>query len=95
MSNLTLKFGSLKAWDFTGNERAIALLHEYESAGAAAGAMQQHDTARQKEIICTLIDECDDPEGIYLDWDGRYVTKDDAKAYIANYGKPRAPLVDA
>jgi hypothetical protein len=95
MSKLTLKFGSLKAWDFNGNERAAELLREYESADSAAGVMQQHDTARQKEILCALIDECDDPKGIYLDWDGKYVSKDEAKDYIANYGKRGAPWVDA
>jgi len=27
------------------------------------------------------------PSKIYLDWDGKYVTKEEAKEYVMNYGK--------
>ena len=88
-SELTLKWGSLKAFEFH-SEKAKALLEEYVSIGASMSAAMQRDTPRQTEIILALIDECDDPEGIYLDWDGKYVTKDEAKLYVLNYGKKAA-----
>ena len=87
MSSLTLKWGTLKAWDFNGSENGAKLLKEYGEIGQAWGTAQQKDTPRQKEIICGLIDECNDPEGIYLDWDGKYISKEEAKDYVMNYGK--------
>lgn len=83
--HLTLKWGTLKRWDFEGSEKAIKLLEEYNSLGASVSAMLQKDTPRQKEIICELIDICDDENGIYLDWDGKYVTKEEAKEYVKTY----------
>jgi hypothetical protein len=88
-NELTLKWGTLKAWNFH-TEKAIKLLTEYGELGSSMGAAQQRDTPRQKEIICELIDECDDPQGIYLDWDGEYVTKERAKEYVLQYGKKAA-----
>lgn len=76
----------MKAWNFTGDEKAVELLKEYTSLGMSWGCAQQVDTPRQKEIILELIDLCDDPRGIYLDWDDEYVSKDRAKEYIRNYG---------
>ncbi len=86
MSHLTLKWGTLKGWDFKGVPEAIVLLTEYRDIGSSMSAMAQKDTQRQKEIICKLIDLCDCPEGIYLDWDGKYVTKEEAKVYVLEYG---------
>jgi hypothetical protein len=83
---LTLKWGTLKSWDFTGSPQAIELLNEYEEIGSKASAMKQKDTARQKEIICQLIDLCDG-ETIYLEWDAVDVSKQEAKDYVMNYGK--------
>lgn len=87
MTYLGLKWGTLKSWDFRGDEKAESLFKEYSDIGMSWGCMQQQDTPRQKEIICELIDLCDDPKGIYLDWDGVYVTKDEAKKYVLEYGK--------
>ena len=83
---LTLKWGTLKSWDFTGSEKGKALLKEYIEIGSSFSAMAQKDNQRQKEIICELIDLCDS-DTIYLDWDGEDVTKDKAKEYVLNYGK--------
>ena len=46
----------------------------------------QKDTTRQKEIICELIDEGDFDE-VYLDWDDKYISKEEAKEYVLNYSK--------
>lgn len=88
---LTLKWGTLKGWHFDKtNERAMALLKEYHDLGASMGAMTQHDTPRQKEIICELID-AGNFETVYLDWDGKDVSKADAKKYVMEYGTKSPP----
>lgn len=85
MSHLVLKWGTLKSWDYSDDERGKNLLKEYREIGSSMSAMSQRDTQRQKEIICELIDICNDPEGIYLDWDDKYVTKEEAKKYVMEY----------
>jgi len=84
MSNfLTLKWGTLKAWNFEGNEEAMKLLQQYHDIGSSLSAAMQEDTPEQKEIICKLIDLT--PGEICLDWTGDYVSKDDAKKYVQEY----------
>ena len=80
---LTLKWGTLKSWNIEGNKEAIKLLKRYVEIGSSASAMMQKDTPEQKEIICKLIDLV--PGDIYLDWDGGYVSKVDAKKYVMEY----------
>lgn len=86
---VTLKWGTLKSWDFTGSEKGIKLLKEYAKDGISYGGMTQNDTPRQKEIICELIDLCTD-DTIYLEWDDEYVSKQKAKDYVMNYNKKRS-----
>ena len=84
-SSLLLKWGTLKGWDLH-SEKMEKLMKEYFEIGASWGAAQQHDTERQKEIICELIDECDGD--IQNDWTGEvYANKEDAKKYILEYGR--------
>lgn len=85
-NKLTLKWGTLKRWYFDKPE-AIELMKEYIKIGSSASVIAQHDTPRQKEIICTLIDLTD--EDIYLDWDGIYVNKEKAKEYVNTYGNKK------
>ena len=82
--HLTLKWGTLKSWNVEGVDGALELLREYDEIGSSWSAMQQKDTPRQKELICKLIDLM--PCEIYLSWDGRYVSKDEAKKYVMEYG---------
>lgn len=84
---LTLKWGTLKAWHFH-SDKARALLKEYGEIGSCVGAMQQRDTPRQKEIICELIDEGNFTR-VFLDWDNKYVSKTAAKKYVMDYPTPR------
>lgn len=84
-NELALKWGTLKRWHFD-SEKGKALLKEYHEIGSCFSAAMQEDTPRQKEIICELIDECDG-ETIYLDWDDKDVSKQEAKDYVINYGK--------
>ena len=80
---LALKWGTLKAWNLT-SEKGQELLQRYFALGVSAGAMSQHDTPEQKGLICQMIDECGADE-IYLDWDGKSVSKDEAKKYVMDY----------
>jgi hypothetical protein len=83
---LTLKWGTLKSWNFNGNHEAIELLKRYAEIGSSFSAMQQKDTQEQKEIICELIDLMPG-ENVYLDWDNEYAPKEKAKQYVMEYGK--------
>jgi hypothetical protein len=86
---LTLKWGSLKAWNFEEtNQRALELLKKWAAGGVSMSAMCHHDTSEQKQIICELID-VGDFDTVYLDWDDKEVSKDEAKNYVMNYGQPR------
>lgn len=87
--SLTLKWGTLKAWDFTDNDKAIELLEEYNKDGHAFGAMQQRDTESQKRIICGMIDAVDEP--IFNDWSGEEMTRAEAKKYVMEYRQPPTP----
>lgn len=82
-SNLTLKWGTLKSWDFKEDLKATELLKEYGSIGYSMSAMAQEDTKRQKEIICELIDRVYGK--IYLEFDGKYVSHKEAKRYVLGY----------
>lgn len=86
--HLSLKWGTLKSWNFTGNKAAIKLLKRYNEIGSSFSVMAQHDTPEQKEIICKLIDLMPGP--IYLDWDDEYVSHDQAKKYVMEYGKEQS-----
>lgn len=85
---LTLKWGTLKAWNF--GDWAKPLFKEYSEIGSSMSAMMQHDTPRQKEIICELIDKGNFKK-VYLDWDGKEVTKKQAKKYVMEYDSPSNP----
>jgi hypothetical protein len=84
MNCLTLKWGTLKSWDFSDSEEGQILLRKYFDMGGSVSAAMQNDTDKQKEIICNLIDLCDG-DTIYLDWDGKEVSKQEAKDYVMNY----------
>jgi hypothetical protein len=81
---LTLKWGSLKAWNCE-SEKSIALLNEWASHGTCLSAMAHHDTPEQKRILCDLIDAMN-IETVCLDWDGKDVSKEEAKRYVLEYG---------
>lgn len=82
--HLTLKWGTLKDWHFHG-DHATKLMKEYNAIGSSMSAIMQHDTPRQKEIICELIDQAD-LKKIFLDWEGKEVSKNAAKKYVMEYG---------
>lgn len=82
--SVILKWGTLKGWNIKGSKEAKALLEEYFDIGSCVSTMMQRDTTRQKEIICELIDLCT-AKTIYMDWDGKRVSKEEAKKYVMEY----------
>lgn len=81
---LALKWGTLKGWNLK-SEAAQAAMQAYFDAGKVTGsAMLQHDTPAQVDAICALIDALD-ADTVYLDWDGKDVTKEEAKIYVREY----------
>lgn len=81
--HITLKFGTLKEWHLQ-SERGQELLKQYAEIGMSASTMCQNDTPEQKALICQMIDECS-ADTICLDWDGKSVSKEEAKAYVMGY----------
>lgn len=79
---LTLKWGSVKGWDLETDE-AKAALQKWADGGVSMSAMAQRDTPEQKEALCNAIDYMDE---IYLDWEGKNVSREEAKEYVRNYG---------
>lgn len=81
---LTLKWGTLKRWDSLRPEN-VKRVERYYELGASMSAMAQRDTPEQKQLICDLIDAVDGE--IWNDWDGKVITKEDAKKYVTEYGQ--------
>lgn len=83
---LTLKWGTIKGYELE-SPAAMAALDKLRALGPRSmSAMTQHDTDEEKQAICDLIDALD-AETVYLDWDGKDVTKEEAKRYVLDYGK--------
>lgn len=80
---LTLKWGALKGWRIE-SDAAIAAADKLFATPRSMSVMMQRDTPEEKKLLCDLIDAVD-CELIYLDWDGKYVTKDEAKKYVMDY----------
>lgn len=84
--SLTLKWGSVKGW---GNLSAasVAILRRFFADGVPLSAMADHPDEARREILCELIGQLDGE--IYNEWEGTAMTKDEAKAYVRGYGKPK------
>lgn len=90
-ASLILKWGNVKGWDgMKSNPKALAALERYLDSGQGLSAMQRQDDA-QRELICGIIDAVDGE--IHDDWNGGTLTKDAAKAYVRDYGKPSAKTI--
>jgi hypothetical protein len=83
--HLLLKWGTLKGWDLGDNEAAKAAAKRYAAAPVSISAMAQHDTPEQTRALCDLIDAINGP--ITNDWSGESMAKDQAKAYVLEYGQ--------
>lgn len=87
--HITLKWGTLKSWKVS-SPAAKAAAQKYCELGYSLSAMLQRDTPEQKDLICVMIDESE-IESVYLDWDGREVSKEEAKRYVMEYGANPIP----
>ena len=83
---LTLKWGTLKAWDLTTDASKAAAQRYFDAGSVLMSAAMQRDNADQKQALCDLIDVLD-AETVYLDWDGKDVSKDEAKKYVREYSR--------
>jgi hypothetical protein len=86
--HLLLKWGTLKGWKIE-TDKSRAAFEKYCADPVSMGAMQQEDTPGQKAALCELIDAIDGP--IRNDWSGEEYSKDQAKDYVMNYGRPKPP----
>lgn len=91
MNRLTLKWGTVKGYDLETDE-AVAALQKWADHGVAMSAMAQKDTPEQQQALLDAIDHMDE---IWLDWEGKQVTREEAKEYVRNYGKPAAREVQS
>lgn len=81
---LLLKWGTLKGWDLESEGALEALNRLGELGPRSLSAVMQRDDAAQKAALCDLIDAIDGT--IQNDWTGDMMTKDEAKAYVREYG---------
>lgn len=83
---LLLKWGTLKGWDVTGNEKAKAALREFHEDPVPLSVMAHRPTDRQKIALCAAIDAVAESGGeVQNDWSGENMTPDEAKAYVMEY----------
>ena len=82
---MTLKWGTLKAWELN-SEHAKKVAEEIDTRGLqwSMGAAQQVMTDAHRQAVCDLIDALD-CDTVYLDWDGKDVSKEEAKQYVMEY----------
>ena len=83
MNILRLKWGTVKGWDLESDE-AKAALQKWGDFGVSVSAMAQHDSPEQKQALLDAIDVMDE---IWLDWDGKKVSREEAKEYVRTYGQ--------
>lgn len=85
MNSLTLKWGTVKGWKLESDE-AISALQKWADFGRSASAIMQNDSPEQQQALLEAIDHMDE---IWLDWEGKQVTRGEAKEYVLNYGKKK------
>lgn len=79
-----LKWGTLKGWDgLVKDSETWKALKKYLSEETSMSAMEQQDSDSQKQALLEAIDACD---MIYNDWEDCYLSKQEAREYILNYG---------
>lgn len=82
MSSLTLKWGTVKGWDFKDDEETWLILKKFLQ-NSPMSAMCDHPDDERKNLLCQVIDKMDGE--IYNDWEGGTMTKDEAKKYVLEY----------
>jgi hypothetical protein len=83
---LSLKWGTWKSMKLNSDAARLAY-DKYKvlpDGEIEIGKFRTGETLEQREALCELIDAVD-CEKIYLSWDGKYVSKEDAKRYVMGY----------
>jgi len=85
---LTLKWGTLKAWQMKSQAGQEALKRFFDAGDVTASAMMHRNSDGQIDAICDMIDATAASGGeIWNDWVGVAMTPEDAKKYVREYGK--------
>ena len=82
-NSLTLKWGTVKSWKLETPE-AKAAIQKWVDGGVSISAMFQQDTPEQKQALIEAIDHMDE---IWLEWEGKQISRDEAKEYIRTYDR--------
>lgn len=90
MDYLRLKWGTVKAFDFSNSPEALEFYRQYNALGESISVMLQEDTPEQKELICKMIDACNGE--VHIHWGNQDCTlnREIAKNYVMEYSKPQA-----
>lgn len=80
--HLSLKWGTVKGWDDL-SDKSVEIMKRFFADGVSMSCAMDKPDADRKAILCELIDQLDGQ--VYLDWDGKYVSKDEAKKYVMEY----------
>jgi len=86
MNSMTLKWGTVKGWNLE-TDAAKAALQKWADHGVSLSAMSQHDTPEQRQALLDAIDHMDE---IWLDWEGKQVSREEAKEYVRNYSRRKS-----
>jgi hypothetical protein len=82
--SLLLKWGTVKGWDGL-SDKSIEIMERFFADGVCMSAAMDKPDDTRKTILCELIDQLDGE--IQNDWTGKMMSKDEAKAYVLEYGK--------
>ncbi len=83
---LTLKWGTVSAWNLDTDDAKEAL-QKWARFGVSMSAMAHKDKPGQKDALLDAIDHMDE---LWLDWEGKEVSREEAKEYVRNYGAARS-----
>jgi hypothetical protein len=81
--SLILKWGTIKGWEGL-TEKSLEIIKRFFPDGVPMSAMADRIDDDRKKILCELIDQIDGE--IWNDWEGTRMSKDEAKAYVTQYG---------
>lgn len=82
---LTLKFGSVKSWNLSSDNVAHEKILSLSDLPFRYLNGVRYLSEEQKNVVCEVIDLVDGQ--IILEWTGKSMSKEEAKAYVLNYGK--------
>ncbi len=82
-NSLTLKWGTAKDWNLETDD-ALAAMKKWAAFGVSMSCMAQRDKPGQRQALIDAVDTMDE---IWLDWEGKKATREEAKKYLRGYGE--------